>query len=81
MGASTPGKLGLVVVGAGASRRMGGTDKVWAPLGSHPIVWYSLTALAPLADSAVLVVREDQMDRARAELSDWLESLAVREPA
>jgi 2-C-methyl-D-erythritol 4-phosphate cytidylyltransferase len=56
---------------------MAGIDKVWAPLGVHPIVWYSLSALAPVADEVVLVVRRDQMDRARRELADHLENAQI----
>ena len=56
--------FGLIVVAAGSSRRMGGVDKVWAPLGAHPVVWYALHRLAPLATATVLVVRADQAARA-----------------
>jgi 2-C-methyl-D-erythritol 4-phosphate cytidylyltransferase len=59
-------RLGLVVVAAGSSRRMSGEDKVWALLGQHPVLWYSVASLAPLCDEAVLVVREDRLEDARA---------------
>ncbi|MBV9280857.1 MAG: 2-C-methyl-D-erythritol 4-phosphate cytidylyltransferase [Chloroflexi bacterium] len=60
--------LGLVLVGAGSSRRMEGVDKVWAPLAGRPVVSHSLAELAPLASATVLVVRPEDVRRARAEL-------------
>lgn len=56
--------LGLVVVAAGSSRRMSGVDKVWAELGTAPVVWHSLAALAPRARASVLVVHPDHLTRA-----------------
>lgn len=52
-----------VIVAAGSARRMGGIDKILAPLGSVPIL---LHALAPfqasdLVDEIVIVTREDLM--------------------
>lgn len=44
---------------------MAGIDKVWAPLGTHPIVWHSLHRFAPLAAATVLVVRSDCLSTAR----------------
>jgi 2-C-methyl-D-erythritol 4-phosphate cytidylyltransferase len=72
----THSSLGLIVVGAGSSHRMGGVDKVWAPLGDHPIVWHSLQRLAPLAAATVLVVRADQAARA-ADLTRDLPNVIV----
>lgn len=60
--------LGLVVVAAGSSARMGGTDKVWTELRGEPVVFHSLRALAPLAGRVVVVLRADAVDRAEAEL-------------
>lgn len=61
--------LGLVVVAAGSSARMQGTDKIWAMLDGHTVVWHSLHALSGIAEHTVLVVREEQQARARAELA------------
>ena len=36
--------VGAVIVGAGRGERMGGVDKVFAPLGDRPILAYSLAA-------------------------------------
>lgn len=52
-----------VIVAAGSARRMGGIDKILAPLGNVPIL---LHALAPfqasgLVDEIVIVTREDLM--------------------
>jgi len=58
--------LGLVIVAAGSSRRMGGVDKVWAHLDDHPVVWHSLTRLAPRVEYVVLVVHESRLQEAAA---------------
>jgi 2-C-methyl-D-erythritol 4-phosphate cytidylyltransferase len=70
-------KLALVVVAAGSARRMEGLDKVWEPLAGQPVICHSLAALAPSADQAVLVVRADQVDRARTELQSIAPGLLV----
>lgn len=60
--------LGLVVVAAGSSRRMGGLDKVWAPLAGDPVVYHCLRRLAPEATRTVVVLREDADERATSRL-------------
>jgi 2-C-methyl-D-erythritol 4-phosphate cytidylyltransferase len=61
--------LGLVVVAAGSSTRMQGTDKIWALLDGHSVVWHALRALCPVADQTVLVVRAGQEARARDDMA------------
>lgn len=56
---------------------MEGIDKVWAPLGSHPLVWHSLSQLAPAACETVLVVRADMINRAQEELHPDFPDLVV----
>ena len=56
---------------------MAGIDKVWAPLGSHPLVWHSLSQLAPAARETVLVVRADMVNRAQEELHPDFPNLVV----
>lgn len=56
---------------------MEGLDKVWSPIGGHPMVWHSLAALGPLAERTVLVVRADHMARATAELGCMLPNLKL----
>lgn len=68
---------GLIVVAAGNARRMAGIDKVWAPLGSHPLVWHSLSQLLPAARKTVLVVRPDMVNRAQEELHPDFPDLVV----
>lgn len=60
---------GLILVGAGSARRMGGIDKVWELLGSEPIVSYALSRLRPHVDRCVLVLRKDQIERAQHALN------------
>lgn len=66
----TSASVGLVLVGAGSSRRMGGVDKIWAPLAGRPVAWYSLHTLYPLVQACVLVVRPDCLTRAGMLQSD-----------
>ncbi|MDQ2742241.1 MAG: 2-C-methyl-D-erythritol 4-phosphate cytidylyltransferase [Chloroflexota bacterium] len=56
---------------------MAGIDKVWASLGSHPLVWHSLSQLAPAACETVLVVRADMVNRAQEELHADFPDLVV----
>ncbi len=56
---------------------MAGINKVWAPLGSHPLVWHSLSQLAPAACETVLVVRADMINRAQEELHPDFPDLVV----
>ncbi len=57
--------IGLILVGAGSSRRMGGINKIWAELDHHPLVWHSLTRFVPVVAAAVLVVEQSRLELAR----------------
>lgn len=50
-----------VIVAAGSARRMGGIDKILAPLGSVPILLHTLAPFqaSELVDEIVIVTRED----------------------
>ena len=54
-------EVGLVLVGGGTSRRMGGTDKIWADLGGMPLVAHSMRTLSPRTRRTVLVLREEHL--------------------
>lgn len=69
--------IGLIIVAAGSSRRMGGRDKVWEPLRGRPVLACSLQTLAPLAASTVLVVRQDQIERATREVGELIPGLRI----
>ncbi|MCH9011322.1 MAG: 2-C-methyl-D-erythritol 4-phosphate cytidylyltransferase [Chloroflexi bacterium] len=59
------GTVGAIVVAAGASRRMGDMDKIFAPLGGLPLVAHSLHVLNGLdcVKQIVLVLSEGNLDR------------------
>lgn len=61
--------LALVVVAAGSSSRMGGIDKVWAPLQGEPVIYHSLRTLGPEVGQVVVVIRPDGLERAHDELA------------
>ncbi len=65
-------RVGVVVVAAGASQRMGGVDKVFALLDGQPLINYSLRAFqeAPGVESVVLVLAEAQLARGRRLVAD-----------
>src|ERR671934_264955 len=67
-------RVGAIVVAAGASRRMGGQDKLWLPLGDLPLLGHTLAALAAVAeiDELVVVSSPDGLRR--------LADLRAREP-
>ena len=63
---STQHSLGLIVVAAGRSERLG-QDKVWALLGDRPVVAHALAALAiPPVQRVALVVAAERLMEARA---------------
>src|SRR2546421_2513583 len=49
-------RVGAIVVAAGQSRRMGGRDKLWLPLGDLPLLGHTLAALAAVAEIGQFVV-------------------------
>ena len=61
-----------VVVAAGASRRMGGIDKLAAIVAGRPLLAWSTAAIAasPMVDRVVLVVAADRVGEIAA--ADWL---------
>lgn len=65
-------RIGAIVVAAGESSRMGGLDKVFAPLLGRPLVAHALDALAavPGVTDAVLVLSAGALDRGRQLLVD-----------
>ncbi len=65
--AGTYGRVGVVIAAAGASTRMGGTDKVRAMLGERPLLAYPLLAFdsSPLVDALVLVISAANLEWAR----------------
>ncbi len=58
-----PPYCAAVVAAAGEGTRMGHRDKVLLPLGSYPVLAYTLAALekCPLVNETVVVTREDLM--------------------
>ena len=72
---------GAILVAAGASRRMDGTDKIFAPLLRRPLVTYSLSALSrsSCVGAIVLVLAEDSLQRGRRMMrsGEWPKLTAV----
>ena len=60
-------KVGAIIVAAGRSRRMGGVDKVFAPLGGKPALAHVLDAFENCnsIDQIVVVVSENNLERCR----------------
>ena len=61
-----------VVVAAGSSRRMGGTDKLMAPVAGRPLLAWTLAAVAasPVVDRLVLVTAPERVEAFAA--APWL---------
>lgn len=59
--------LGIIIVAAGASRRMLGADKVFAPILGLPLLAYAVETFdrSSLVDRIVLVVRQDAIEESR----------------
>lgn len=62
-----PGRIGVILVGAGESRRMEGIDKVFASLRGRPILDYSLGVMASVPEVAdgIIVVSEHNVEQAQ----------------
>ena len=62
----------VVIVAAGASRRMGGIDKVFAPVGGKPLLAWTIEAIAasPAVDRVVLVAAPERVAALAA--APWL---------
>ena len=62
-----------IVVAAGRSERMGGTDKVFAQLMGRPLLAWTLRAFKACSaiDGVILVAAPASLDRARALVSEW----------
>jgi 2-C-methyl-D-erythritol 4-phosphate cytidylyltransferase / 2-C-methyl-D-erythritol 2,4-cyclodiphosphate synthase len=60
----------VVVVAAGSSRRMGGTDKLAVPIAGRPLLHWTLAALraAPCVDRLVLVTAPERVEATRGNL-------------
>jgi 2-C-methyl-D-erythritol 4-phosphate cytidylyltransferase len=60
--------VGAVVVAAGRSVRMGGLDKLFAPLGGRPLLAHTLAAFqsCPAVDRVVLILAADNLARGLA---------------
>ena len=60
--------VGAIIVGAGRGERMGGVDKVFAPLAGRPLLAYSLAAFeaSRVVHAIVVVLSEGNLERGRA---------------
>ena len=60
--------MGVVIVAAGVSRRMGDVDKVFAPLLGKPLISHTVAAFeeCPQVSEIVLTLHRDNLERGRA---------------
>ena len=65
--------VGVVVVGAGRSARMGGVDKIFAPLLNVPLISHTLDQFEafPQVAEIVLVLGADTLERGRLLVREW----------
>ena len=65
-------KVGAVIVAAGESRRMGGIDKMWAPLAGKPVLFWTLSTFrsSRFIDEMVIVLRKEDIDVCRVRIND-----------
>lgn len=73
--------VGAVIVGAGRGERMGGVDKVFAPLGGRPLLAYSIAAFeaSSAVEAIVLVLNERNLAQGEAlvRASRWRKVVAI----
>ncbi len=67
------GMVGAIVVAAGASRRMAGADKVFAPVMGRPLVAHSLQVLveSPQIGQIALVVSSENMEQGKRMVREY----------
>ena len=74
-------KVGAIIVAAGESRRMGGVDKVFAPLGGKPALARVLDAFESCdsIDQIVVVVSRENLERCRQLITEkgWSKPIEV----
>ena len=75
-----PGRVGVIVVAAGQSRRMEGIDKVFALLAGRPLLTHVLDGFcsSPLVDEVVLVLSQEAFQDGRALAQEAAGSDAIR---
>jgi 2-C-methyl-D-erythritol 4-phosphate cytidylyltransferase/2-C-methyl-D-erythritol 2,4-cyclodiphosphate synthase len=75
--AATPGGADAIVVAAGSSRRMGGTDKLNHEIGGRPLLAWSIDALTvvPEIERVVVVTAADRVAELRG--APWLPAEVV----
>ncbi len=66
-------KVGVIVVAAGAGRRMASADKIFMPLAGKPLLARTLGAFQSCTDieDIVLVIAEDKLDAAKRLIDDY----------
>lgn len=67
-----PRSADAIVVAAGASERMGGTDKLLARIGGRPLLAHTLAALSAASEVASIVVVTSAERRRELEDGSWL---------
>ena len=57
-------RVGAVIVAAGKSERMGGVEKIFAPISGKPLLAYAIEAFqqSPIIDSIVIVLAKDKVN-------------------
>ena len=75
-----PGRVGVIVVAAGQSRRMGGIDKVFSLLAGRPLLSHVLDGLccSPLVDEVVLVLAQETFEAGKALAQEARRGDAIR---
>jgi len=60
-------KTGAVIVAAGRGERMGGVDKMFAPLAGRPVLAWVVDTFhkCPLVDQIVVVLAEHHLERGK----------------
>ncbi len=74
-------RVGAIIVAAGEGRRMGGIDKVFAPLQGMPLISHTIELFerSPLVQEVVLVLAQDKVEEGLALARDqgWQKLTAV----
>ena len=75
---SRPGPADVIVVAAGASDRMGGVDKVLAPVAGRPLLAWTLAALASSEVVGRIVVVASRANMGSISAASWLPDRVIQ---
>lgn len=74
--AASPSSVAAIILAAGSSTRMGGTNKIWEPLADEPVIASSIRIVASVPTISTLIIVAPEADHRRV----WDVCASVSQP-